>query len=129
MILGLDTSTPTCKMCLQKDGGESVSQTWLAERRLATELLTRLEAFLQKNACTFVDLSGLVVFCGPGSFTGLRIGITVMNTLSEGLQIPIVGDTGENWFITTQQKLRAGENQKIVIPEYGSLPHVTLPKK
>ncbi len=129
MILGLDTSTPTCKMWLQKDSGESVSQTWLAERRLASELLTRLEAFLQKNDCTLKDLSGLVVFRGPGSFTGLRIGMTVMNTLSEGLQIPIVGDMSENWLTTTQQKLRAGENQKIVMPEYGGVPHVTLPKK
>ncbi len=129
MILVLDTSTPTCKMYLLKDGKVAVQKDWLAERRLAKELLGTIEAFLQENDTVFSNLTGLAVFRGPGSFTGLRIGVTVMNTLASSLGIPIVGVMGEDWRIVGQHRLISGENDKIVLPEYGAPPHITQARK
>ncbi len=129
MILALDTSTPTCKMYLLKDGKVAAQKDWLAERRLAKELLGTIEAFLQENDTAFSSLTGLAVFRGPGSFTGLRIGVTVMNTLASSLDIPIVGATRDDWLIVTQQRLVSGENDKIVLPEYGAPPHITQARK
>lgn len=129
MILGLRTSDPTCQMFLIEDEKIIAPKEWLAERRLSKELLGELEAFLSENDSSFAQLTGLAVFRGPGSYTGLRIGISVMNALAYGLEIPIVGETGDGWLVTAQNRLRKGDNDNVVIPEYGSLPNITIAKK
>jgi len=53
----------------------------------------------------------------------------VANTLADGLQVPIVGATGENWQEQALEKLRSGEDEKIVMPEYGAAAHITAPRK
>lgn len=129
MILTLDTSTPECRMGLIDNQGAVASKNWQADRRLALELLGQLEVFLSENDLSFKDLSGLVVFRGPGSFTGLRIGVTVMNTLADGLNIPIAGEVGEGWQIAGLDRINSEKTDKIVLPEYGSAPHITKPTK
>ncbi|MDO8336541.1 MAG: tRNA (adenosine(37)-N6)-threonylcarbamoyltransferase complex dimerization subunit type 1 TsaB [Candidatus Saccharibacteria bacterium] len=128
MILAIDTSTPECRMSLLNDG-VITEKNWQADRRLALELLEQLENFLNENDINFQDLTGLIVFRGPGSFTGLRIGVTVMNTLADSLDIPIVGEVGEGWRQSGIERLRAGNPDEIVLPEYGSPPHITKPTK
>ena len=129
MILAIDTSTPECKMFLIREESEIVHKTWLAERRLALELLEQLETFLSENNLTFQNLTGLVIFRGPGSFTGLRIGITVFNTLADSLEIPIVGEIGDDWLAKGIDRLNKNNIDSIVLPEYGMPPHITQPKK
>lgn len=129
MILAIDTSTPECKMFLIRNDSVFTDKNWLAERRLALELLEQLETFLAENESTFKDIKGLVIFRGPGSFTGLRIGITVFNTLAEGLNIPIVGELGDDWLKQGIGRLSEGKVDTIVLPEYGMPPHITQPKK
>ncbi len=129
MILTIKTSTPLCEMSLY-DGDILVAENnWQADRRLSKDLLSQLEKFLKSNQSGFDKLTGLVVFSGPGSFTGLRIGTTVFNTLAYSLNIPIVGVSGENWQKSGLAKLKAGKNDKIVQPEYGHAANITKPKK
>lgn len=128
MLLLLDTSTPVCYVTLV-DHDDSVSYEWQADRTLAKGLLGFLRDSLAKQNADIHALTGIGVMKGPGSFTGLRIGLTVANTLADGLQIPIVGVTGENWQERALEKLRSGEDEKIVLPEYGSAAHITAPKK
>lgn len=128
MMLGLRTSNPTCQMFLVRDN-TVVSKKWLAERRLSKELLGELETFLAENDASFAKLAALVAFRGPGSYTGLRIGISVMNALAYGLEIPIIGETGDDWLTNAQKRLDQNENDRIVIPEYGGLPNITKAKK
>lgn len=128
MLLLLDTSTPVCYVTLV--GHESsVSYEWQADRTLAKGLLGFLRDSLAKQNTDIHALTGIGVMKGPGSFTGLRIGLTVANTLADGLQVPIVGVMGENWQERALEKLRSGEDEKIVLPEYGSAAHITAPKK
>lgn len=129
MILALDTSTPECRMTLLEKGSIVSTKNWLAERRLALDLLARIETFLKENTISFQDLSGLIVFRGPGSFTGLRIGVTVANTLADSLTIPIVGEIGEIWIENGISHLSLDKSDVIVLPKYGAPPHLTKPKK
>lgn len=129
MILAIDTSTPLCKMTLLEHVSVKVSKDWQADRRLALELLEQLEQFLKENQQTFQSLEGLIIFRGPGSFTGLRIGVTVLNALADSLNIPIVGETGEDWQKAGIERIKNKQTDKIVLPEYGSPPHITKPTK
>lgn len=128
MILLLDTSTPVCKLTL-KDGDWEYHDEWQADRTLAKKLLEYLQEQLAKNSKTFTDISGIGVFEGPGSFTGLRIGLTVLNTMADSLSIPIVGAQGEDWQEKAAKALETGKNDKIVLPFYGSEAHITKPRK
>lgn len=128
MILLLDTSTPVCKLSLI-DGNSRYDDQWQADRQLANGLLRYLQEQLQKNGKTFADITGMGVFTGPGSFTGLRIGLTVLNTIASSENIPIVGATGETWQDQVVDKLNAGMDEKIVLPFYGSEAHITKPRK
>lgn len=129
MILALRTSEPTCRMVLMEKGRVIAQKQWLAERRLAKELLGQLETFLRENNIQFEDVTGLIIFRGPGSYTGLRIGASVMNTLAYALEIPIAGETGDDWLKKGHARLKNQGDDKIVIPEYGGLPNITTPKK
>lgn len=128
MILLLDTSTPVCKLTLV-EGDWRYDNQWQADRQLAKGLLGYLREQLEKNGKTWTDISGIGAFKGPGSFTGLRIGLTVLNTIAASESVPIVGELGEAWQQKALDKLQAGNDEKIVLPFYGSDAHITKPRK
>lgn len=129
MFLGIKTDSPVAEFYLYKSANEKAEYIWQADRSLALHLLEELETFLKKNGAEFSDLKGLYIYKGPGSFTGLRIGITVLNTMAYSLSIPIVGTMGSNWQLLATDSLMKGENHKIVIPHYGAEARITKPKK
>lgn len=128
MIILLDTSTPICKLTLV-DGDIWHYDEWEAGRSLAKDLLRYLDDNLTKFNQTWSGISAIGVFEGPGSFTGLRIGITVMNTIADTQNIPIVGGRGDDWRNQALNKLKNNQNEKIVLPFYGSEANITMPKK
>lgn len=128
IVLLLNSSEKDCQITLFVN--EKLQNiTWNADRKLAKDLLSNINNLLLENKLTLNDLTGLVVYKGPGSYTGLRIGITVMNTLSSSLEIPIIGSEGENWQKNALKRLGNNENEQLVLPEYGGVPHITRPKK
>ena len=128
MKLLLDTSTPVCYLTLV-DGDQTFDYEWQADRTLARYLLKFLQEKLTERGADFHDITAIGVMKGPGSFTGLRIGLSVANTLSDSLQIPIVGTNGDNWQEAALERLARGETDHIVLPEYGGEAHITRPRK
>lgn len=130
MILSVQTDQPQAVLVLSNTNGEIIEQyTWLADRQLAATLLTEIAALLERHHTAQEQLTGLIVYKGPGSFTGLRIGITVANTMAYSLHIPIVGTQGDNWVREGLKKLSNHANDMIVMPEYGSEANITQPAK
>ena len=111
------------------DGDKRTDYEWVAERNLARDMLAYLRDRLAENEASFADISGIGVFRGPGSFTGLRIGLAVLNTIAHEQRIPIVGVTGEAWREECLARLQNGRNDEIVLPEYGAEARVTKPRK
>ena len=128
MILLLDTSTPLCRVSFI-DGDIETIADWQADRTLAKNLLTQLQESLGSMGKTLHDIDGIGVFEGPGSFTGLRIGMTVANTIADSQGVAIVGERGDDWRRAAISRLRSGENDRLVMPFYGSDAHITLPRK
>lgn len=128
MIVLLDTSTPLCKLTFV-DGEQRLHHEWQADRTLAKGLIGYLQAQLQAQGKAFSDVSGIGVFQGPGSFTGLRIGLTVMNTIADSERVAIIGTQGDDWQQRALERLNAGENDKMVLPFYGSEARITTPRK
>ena len=68
---------------------EEISQS--VTRLKAQTVLPLVESLLSKQKITLEDVTAIEVNCGPGSFTGLRVGIAIANTFSKELGIPING--------------------------------------
>lgn len=128
MIILLNTATPVCRLTLV-DGDSRVHDEWQADRTLAKHLLGYLRDQLSMQGEGFQDVTGIGVFQGPGSFTGLRIGLTVLNTLAHAQAVPIVGTQGDDWQELALTRLAAGDNDEMVLPFYGSEAHITTPRK
>ncbi len=129
MILALRTDKPVSELYLCKNAEIIASYEWEAHRQLADTIHIKIEELLRTNNIMWNDIYGLVVFKGPGSFTGLRIGITVANTIAYAKNIPIVGVEGDNWLQDGLQQLQNATDNKIVLPEYGGNINITTPKK
>jgi tRNA threonylcarbamoyladenosine biosynthesis protein TsaB len=128
IILTIRTDKPEAEIGLFEHTTELAYVTWEAHRQLAETIHTKLEAMLQSQQKDWSNIKGIVCFKGPGSFTGLRIGLTVGNALAYGLGCSIVATQGDDWIKTGLTKIGAGESEPFVVPEYGSPAHITKPK-
>lgn len=128
MILALRTDKPETELYLYDGDRQIDSYSWLAERKLAMELLPKLQDLLVKNSIEQKDLTAIIIFTGNGSFTGLRIGTTVANSLAYSLKIIIVDTEGEDWLNTGLQKIKTTKPGSYVVPKYNAEPNITKPK-
>jgi tRNA threonylcarbamoyladenosine biosynthesis protein TsaB len=128
-ILALRADKPEAELYLY-DGHKKLAEfKWQAHLKLAETLNAKIQEILNKSSISYDQLDGLAIYKGPGSFTGLRIGISVANALAYAQTIPIVARTGDSWLEQSIKDLLAGQNDKIASPEYGAPAHVTKPKK
>lgn len=128
-ILTLRTDKPDAEIGLYDDQRQIAYECWPAHRQLAETIHLKIKTSLANNNLTPQQLNGIAVYTGPGSFTGLRIGIAVANATAAGYGVPVVGKVGEGWLIECLDQLLAGDNDNIVVPEYGATPNITAPRK
>jgi tRNA threonylcarbamoyladenosine biosynthesis protein TsaB len=129
MIITIRTDKPESEIGLYKGVKKIDYFVWQAHRELAETIHKNMEKLLKNNDLTVKDISGAVVYKGPGSFTGLRIGISVGNALSQGLGVPLIGQSGNSWRKEGIIRIINGEFDKNLVPEYGAPVHITSPKK
>lgn len=129
LIITLRTDKPEAEIGLYDSEKQLAYSAWEAHRKLAETLHTKIKELLDNQGKTFNDLKGVVIYKGPGSFTGLRIGFSVANALADSIQIPIVAESKNDWVATGISKIQAGESEIIAQPDYGSAPRTTVAKK
>lgn len=89
-LLAIDTSSRICVLGVRVGSDTVVDETDLG-RTHSQEILPRIEALLDRAEVAKRDIRCVVYGQGPGSFTGLRIGIGVVQGLAYGLNVPVVG--------------------------------------
>jgi hypothetical protein len=95
IILTLRTDKPESELGLYDDEKQLAYEAWHAHRELAETIHKKLAEILKDASKELSDIEGVVCFKGPGSFTGLRIGLSVGNALAYAQSIPIVARSNE----------------------------------
>lgn len=90
LLLAIDTSTSWAGVALY-DGQVRLELSWRAGRNHSQQMLPAIERALELTGATKSDLAAVAVARGPGSFTGVRVGITLARSLGFALSIPVLG--------------------------------------
>ena len=93
IVLGVDTCGAEGSLALvrvSEQGPERIEEIALTGRRYAGALIPALRALLGRHGVEVSGLSAVVVVHGPGSFTGIRMGLSLAKALSEAAGVPLV---------------------------------------
>jgi tRNA threonylcarbamoyladenosine biosynthesis protein TsaB len=91
MILAIDTATRWTGLALHDGLGIVAERGWRGGNTQTVELAPAVEELLQASGVAAADLQGIAVSIGPGSYTGLRVGLAVAKGMSLAYQIPLIG--------------------------------------
>lgn len=129
LVLSIRTDKNEAELALFNDYQKLEETIWESNRILADTLIVKIKELLTKKGKEFQDIEAIAVYKGPGSFTGLRIGLTLANTFAYSLKVPIIGKSGENWQKAALKSILNGKNQDLIVPYYGGDVKISLPKK
>ncbi len=90
-VLGVDTATRRASVGLLVDGEVVAERSQLTDANHAVSLLPLVDVVLQEAACALRSLDAIAVSSGPGSFTGLRVGISVAKGIARATGVGLVG--------------------------------------
>lgn len=128
MILFIDTSDFNA-LSLNLIGEQTIKQFQASvafnENYKTNELL---QSFLKKEKVKVTDLKKVIVCSGPGSFTGVRVGVALAQALGFGLNIPVVA-IPKNKIPKDLHKLEQARGTKALVMNYGQKPNITKAKK
>ena len=93
VILAIDTAAPRLQLAVLRADGDGIVDTSIDDlaQGHAEIIFPRLAALLERNNLVYGDLTRIGVTTGPGSFTGLRIGLSAARGLGLALDIPVIG--------------------------------------
>ncbi len=92
MILALNTSTPQFGMALMHQSGAVIAEHFMTPgSKYFGSFMPTLDDLIRTTKSDLKEIQALAVTTGPGSFTGLRVGLSAAKGISQGLNIPILG--------------------------------------
>lgn len=112
MILALETSSSLCAVCILDEASGAI----LAEisndigRGHAERLMDDISAALQGAGIGYADLTLIATGVGPGSFTGIRVGLAAARGLGLALEVPVLGVTSHQSVAIQVRDFAAGRN-------------------
>lgn len=90
LLLHIETSTAVCSVALGKDGDLLALKETKEGMKHASHLTVFINNILKENNFTPADLEGVAISMGPGSYTGLRIGVSTAKGICYGANLPLI---------------------------------------
>lgn len=90
MILCIETATTICSAAIITSGGEVTVRESSEDKSHASRLTVFIQELFEEKGIRATDLDGVAVSMGPGSYTGLRIGVSVAKGIAYGAGIPLI---------------------------------------
>ncbi|KAF0187056.1 MAG: O-sialoglycoprotein endopeptidase [Hyphomonadaceae bacterium] len=91
LILGLDTALEHCSVAISKNGEQIYSASLHGPNSQAEEIAPMVERAMAQAQIAAKDLSRIIVTTGPGSFTGVRVGLAFAKSLALAIAVPCIG--------------------------------------
>jgi len=91
IVLGIDTALDACSVAIVRDGQQLASLSESMTRGQAERLAPMTREAAQQAAITFADIDRITVTSGPGSFTGVRVGLSFARALALAVAKPCIG--------------------------------------
>ncbi len=134
LLLAVDTCGPSGSVALGQLKGDALrilGQTELAGRSYSATLVAAVADLLVQHSVPLRDLHAIVVVNGPGSFTGVRVGLSAVKGLAEPAAIPVVAVSRLRVLATTANVSSAALDAHrhevfLLLNEHGSEPHELL---
>lgn len=130
MIIAIDAASTDLSVALAAPDGNTLAEdAWSGGHRQSAELLPRLLGLLDASGSTLADAGALAVGTGPGSFTGLRVAMSLAKGIAAALRRPIVGVPSlEAWLASDTDAVaavsRAGAHEAYVLARGEATPAV-----
>ena len=114
MILSIETATPVCSVALHQTGVIRGSSHLFVEQEASSKLAVMIDELLERCQGRQNELSAIAVSAGPGSYTGLRIGVATAKGMCYALNLPLIAiNTLE---ILVKQMLKYGPGNALLCP-------------
>jgi tRNA threonylcarbamoyl adenosine modification protein YeaZ len=91
MLIAIDTSTDFASLAIARDGVIIAEASWRCGQNHTTQFLPTLHFMLKQSGIDIRTATGLIVARGPGSYNGLRVGLSTVKGLAFSLNAPVVG--------------------------------------
>ena len=91
IVLGIDTSSSRLSIALRDKNGLLAERSYLSANQCSAVLLPNIKSLLRELGLGLGEINGFIVSLGPGSFTGLRIGVSTIKALAFALSKPVIG--------------------------------------
>ena len=133
MIVAIESSSTDISLAVgDGDGTPLASDAWTSDRRQGHELLPRLMGLLSSRGLALQELAAVAVGIGPGSFTGLRVGMSVAKGLAMGVGCPIVGVPSLTAWLAAEPSAaaavgRAGARELYLLERGSAEPRIVTP--
>ncbi len=115
-ILQIDTATEVCSVSLSESGNLIDAITAKEPNEHASGLTLFIDKILSRNKISFSDIVAVAVSMGPGSYTGLRIGVSAAKGICYGLNLPLIAVNTLHSMFDGYQLTHAGSSYDLFCP-------------